>query len=362
MVTCVDIRVLNLRCGEAYNGHIVKQRKEYAKVSAYHIYEHGIVRVKVPVPFPLRWVNGYILHDDEGYVIIDPGLHTESSIQAWGMVWEELQIAPQQINKIILTHHHPDHYGLAGWMQQRTGSEVYMSRTGHGLAQRMWSLHFGEWMTDALCRMFAAHGLPQDKQEKMREHLRSFYPLVSPHPEVRYLEEGEEWQAGSLHFQTISVSGHADQHLVFIDQERKLMFCGDHVLPRITPNISYLPDEDADALHAYLTDLDKLASYDVQIVFPGHRDPFTNLQARAEELRRHHVKRLLKMIDLVQSPANVYDVCLAMFGEGLSIHQLRFAMSETLAHLVYLRRRGYVHMDETGLPYRFIKIRDYRTE
>jgi glyoxylase-like metal-dependent hydrolase (beta-lactamase superfamily II) len=318
-------------------------------------YDHGIVRVKVPVPFPLKWVNGYILIGENACTIIDPGLHTGNAEIVWQTVLRELQIEPGKIEKVVLTHHHPDHYGMAGWMQELTGCEVCMSREGHELALRMWGE--GETMTEALCGLFARHGLTEDKQREMREHMRGFIPLVSPQPSVRYLAEGDVWQAGRLRFRTETVSGHAYRHLVFIEEEKRLMFCGDHVLPRITPNISFLPDEDPDPLDSFLQGLEKLSRHDAALVFPGHRDPFTDLRGRASALRQHHEERLEAMMKRLDEPSTAYEVCRAVFGDELSIHQLRFAMSETIAHLVYLHRRGKVGMDETGKLIRFVRVR-----
>lgn len=306
----------------------------------YQRYDYGIIRVKVPVPFPLKWVNAYLLKDNDKYVIIDPGLHTDKATEVWQLVLQELDISPGKIGKVVLTHHHPDHYGLAGWMQEWTGCEVYMSPEGHQLTQRMWGP--AETMTDELYLLFEEHGLPSDKLIEMREHMRGFIPLVSPQPEVRYLTEGDEWQAGELTFRTLTVSGHAWRHLVFIDEEKKLMFCGDHVLPRITPNISFIPDEDPDPLASFLQGLDKLATCDVNMVFPGHRDPLVDLGTRINELKLHHEERLQTISEKLGKPLTAYEVCVSMFGERLSVHQLRFAMSETIAHLVYLNNRKKV--------------------
>jgi len=320
----------------------------------YQSYEHGIIRVKVPVPFPLQWVNGYILRSGDGYTIIDPGLHTDKAVDVWQTVLRELHIESDQIDRVVLTHHHPDHYGLAGWMQEWTGCDVYMSPEGHQLAKRLWGE--SETMTEELCSLFEQHGLPSNQLQQMREHMRGFIPLVSPQPEVRYLTEGDEWQAGELSFRTVTVSGHAYRHLVFIDEAKKLMFCGDHVLPRITPNISFIPNEDPDPLDSFLQGLDKLATYEVEAIYPGHRDPFSDLKSRTASLKAHHEERLQTMVEQLDEPQTVYALCTSLFGERLSIHQLRFAMSETLAHLIYLSNRGQIIQEGDDDLRRFVRV------
>lgn len=310
-------------------------------MSVYDLHEHGIIRVKVPLPFPLQWVNSYVIRDQAGCVVIDPGLHTEAAERTWVGVLNKLDIRFDQIRSIVLTHHHPDHYGMAGWMQERTAAPVYMSQTGQALVRRMWSDQ--ETMTEELCSLFATHGMPPHKQQEMREHMRSFIPLVSPQPEVSGIEAGETWQAGELSFETIAVSGHASGHLIFLDAQRQVMFCGDHVLPRITPNISYMPDEDPNPLQSFLDGLDKLGLHvgHVDRVYPGHRDPFSGLADRIRELKAHHEQRLQHMLKLLHDePLCAHDVMIHMFGSRLGIHQLRFALSETLAHLIYLEKRG----------------------
>lgn len=326
-------------------------------MTLYDQYAHGIIRVKVPVPFPLQWVNSYILQDGAGYIIIDPGLHTDRAKQAWQAVFDQLKVQPQQIRQVMLTHHHPDHYGLAGWMQEISGCDVFMSRAGHELTQRMWGEQ--ESMTEELCALFASHGLPPDKLEQMRQHMRDFIPLVSPQPEVKYIEEGETWTAGELLFRNVTVSGHAFRHLCFIEEKHQLMFCGDHILPRITPNISYLPNEDPDPLHSFLSGLDTLSAYEMGQVYPGHRDPFDHIQRRAADLRQHHEQRLHEVTRLLAQPLSAYELCQCMFGTRLTIHQLRFAMSETLAHLIYLARRAYVSVQDESRTPLYVRRRPY---
>ena len=328
-------------------------------MAAYNQYEHGIIRIKVPVPFPLQWVNAYVLQEEAGYTIVDPGLNTEQARELWLNVMEELRIELKQIRKTVLTHHHPDHYGLAGWMQELTNCEVYISSAGHSLVNRLWGE--GETLTDELCALFARHGLPVDKQQLMYDHMKSFIPLVSPQPtEVKHLEEGDVWRAGELNFRTLSLSGHAYSHLIFLDERNKLMLCGDHVLPRISPNISYLPDEDPDPLHSFLEGLDKLAGCgEMEAVYPGHRDPFRDLPGRVEELKAHHERRLQQIADLLHQPASAHEVCMAMFGKRLSTHQLRFAMSETIAHLVYLEQRQNIQAEQRGDMLVYTRIRTF---
>jgi glyoxylase-like metal-dependent hydrolase (beta-lactamase superfamily II) len=180
------------------------------------------------------------------------------------------------------------------------------------------------------------------KLEQMRPHLDSFIPLVSPQPELQIVRPEDEFRWGDQTFRAIETSGHAAGHLCFYNERENVMICGDHVLPQITPNVSLLPGSDPDPLHSFLTGLNQLRTYEVRCAFPGHRDPFSRWTERIDQIVRHHDERLARIIDLLDRPATAYMVCVKLFGEQLSTHQLRFAMSETLAHLVYLKYRGKI--------------------
>jgi glyoxylase-like metal-dependent hydrolase (beta-lactamase superfamily II) len=300
----------------------------------------AIVQVKVPLPFPLRWVNGYVIRGKDGCTVIDPGLRTPEAEQMWLRTFRELGLSPGDVEQIVLTHHHPDHYGLAGWMQQQTHAPVVMSRTAFQRAQLLWG--DGQPLTAEIVRQFARHGMDEGTLGQVREHLDSFVPLVSPPPEATFLEPGASIRLGDECYTAILAEGHASGQLCFYDERRRVIFCGDQVLPRITPNVSLLPSDDANPLASFLSSLEQLSALTVDVAFPGHRDPFAAFGERARELIRHHDERLTYMRDLLKEPMTAYALCRRVFGDRLTVHQLRFAMAETLAHVIYLRERGMV--------------------
>lgn len=164
---------------------------------------------------------------------------------------------------------------------------------------------------------------------------------MTPAPEVDFIREGEAVVMGGRCWLPLESAGHAPGHLSFYDPERKLMFCGDAVLPQISPNISFLPGSDPQPLQSFLTSLERFASYEVRIAFPGHRHPFEHFPERVHMLLEHHEERLARIEGLLRPrPQTGFEVCAALFGTDLGIHQMRFAMAETLAHLVELVRRG----------------------
>lgn len=301
--------------------------------------------MRVPLPFSLKWVNSYLLRDGRGYTLIDPGLHTPEAVEAWEGGMAAHGIGYPEIHTIILTHQHPDHYGLAGWFQARSGAPVLMSAESHAYAQRLWGADGGAAFADELTALYALHGMPPEVVATMRPHLDGFIAKVSPQPEVQYITAGQVFRMAETDWQSIDAPGHAGGQLCFYAPAKRWMLCGDQVLPTITPNISVVPGEDDRQLERFLASLRELAGYDVELAFPGHREPFERFGERAAELAAHHERRLANIADMLrESPGSAYSVCMRLFGERIAgdAHHMRFAMSETLAHVYHLEHRNVI--------------------
>jgi len=298
-----------------------------------------LIQIQIPLPNALKWVNSYLVRGAQGYTLIDPGQHTADALETWRAALSELHITMQDVEQIVLTHHHPDHYGLAGWFQGQSGAPVYMTETAHAHAQMMWGKK--QTATDAMDRLFADHGMDDSIRAEIREHFDSFIAYVSPQPEVTYIEQ-PQLRLGDRNWQMIITNGHASGHACFYHEASREMICGDQVLPQISPNISYIPGSDLQPLQSFIESLKRLQAYDVTMAYPGHRHPFRHYQERIADLLTHHEERLHKFVELLTEPKTAYECCLAVFNAHLTVHQLRFAMSETLAHLIELERRELV--------------------
>ncbi|MGO4543198.1 MBL fold metallo-hydrolase [Paenibacillus sp. 2TAB23] len=324
------------------HGNRVKQTANEADTSFYTTsWQDGWLQIKVPVPFSLKWVNSYLIPEQAGYTIIDPGLRTDEAINVWTAVLQQNGLQWGDITRVILTHQHPDHYGLAGYVQERSGAPVYITRTAHEYAIRLWGEDSG--FSHQLQSLYEEHGMPLQEREAIADNLETFVAMVTPQPQVHYFKAGEHMQIGGLSWRLIDAPGHANGQLCFYQPERKWMICGDQVLPHITPNVSVVPWEDNDPLADFLQSLLVLKQYEVVLAYPGHRDPFTDFHGRIDELLQHHASRLDKMAAMLsKEPRTAYGMCEALFGKRLNgnAHQLRFAMSETIAHLVHLDRKG----------------------
>jgi glyoxylase-like metal-dependent hydrolase (beta-lactamase superfamily II) len=304
----------------------------------------GIWQVKVPLPFPLLWVNAYVVRSTSGAVdVVDPGLRTDAAEARWAEALETIGFAWSDVRSILLTHHHPDHYGLAGWMQGLTGAPVLMSEEARSSAEALWGPESRGGTAEATLALFARHGYPDAERPAMRAHLDGFVGMVSPQPEparVETIAYGARIRLGDAAYEALHTPGHAGGHLSFWNEGEQRLFCGDHVLPGITPNVSLLPFGDDNPLATYLASLDDAERLPVETALPGHREPFAHYADRVRAIRAHHEERLRKMEALLATPRTGYEVCRASFGDKLSVHQLRFALAETIAHLVYLERQG----------------------
>ncbi|MFS0872793.1 MBL fold metallo-hydrolase [Paenibacillus xylanilyticus] len=306
----------------------------------------GMHRLQITMSFPLRWVNSYVLYEPDGMItVVDPGPRNSGTEQEWQEALTSLGLSFQDIRQIVLTHHHPDHLGLSGWMQQKSGAPVRMSARSRQEADYMWGPD--ATINTMLPEFYLHHGMPEDKTVQIREHLEGFVSQITPLPDVTFIEDGDWLDMGGKRWVAIETGGHAPGHLSFYAPESREIICGDAVLPQISPNISLQPESDAQPLFSYLEGLHRLGTLDVETAYPGHRNPFGHFSERTSHLLAHHEERLQKMAEhIYEHQANGYDVCVSLFGDRLGIHQLRFAMSETLAHLQELIRRERIVQEQ----------------
>lgn len=317
----------------------------------------GIYAVRLPLPFALNHVNCYLLRDgdggaDDGWTIVDAGLNRPEVRELWQAAWRELRIEPHAIRRIVLTHMHPDHFGLAGWLQAQTGAPVLLSRRERTLATITWMEELTAEREAAVQRYLHAAGTTPDVAQVIRTQQDALRNLTFPHPhDLLTIDVGATLRLGGRDFTAIHAPGHSDGQLVFYCPAERLALCGDQVLQRITPNIGVWPTSEPNPLARYLASLAELARLDVALALPGHHREITNWAERITELQEHHRHRLEAMYNAViaggEAGASALEVSYAVFNyDRFSTHEVRFAVAEALAHLEYLAEQGRLVREE----------------
>ncbi|RNF39260.1 MBL fold metallo-hydrolase [Planococcus salinus] len=292
----------------------------------------GITPIRVELPFRLNHVNCFMAEGIDGWTVIDTGLNNDYTRELW-----EEQIGTKEISDLLLTHYHPDHFGHAGSLQKKTGAKVSMSKTDALAGLSSWQ----DEVIETIPANYRACGIPEDKSIQMTENTAGFQDLVFPLPEVdRYFKEGESVVIGRYEYEVIFTPGHSDGMVCFYNKEQNVLFSADHILPKITPNISYWFHGDENPLKTYYQSLEKMKELDAELVIPSHHQPFYGANKRIDELMKHHNERLEETLDTVTEGRTVYEACEQLFKRPLTVHETRFAVGETLAHLEFLRHSG----------------------
>ncbi len=309
----------------------------------------GIFQLQLPLPFALRIVNVYLLRGANGWTIIDCGINTAAGRDTWLAAFHELNITPADIEKIILTHSHPDHFGLSGWLQNLAADAgrsvpIYTSPGENEQVRLVWrgeaKIDFGGWMRE--------NGMPEQMAQDVDSSMDDTHAMTLPHPpRLELLHPGDTVQLGERTFQTMEGQGHSDGHLLFYDADDQLLLSGDHVLMKITPNIGLWTQTAPDPLGRFMTSLQSLQDMQVRLALPGHKQLIEDWGGRIQELLNHHDERLQHVLDAVADQQQTpYAVAERIFQTGrFTAHEWRFAIAESLAHLERLRLRGDLTQD-----------------
>lgn len=300
--------------------------------------EDQIYRIAIPIPFPMKYVYCYLFKDEDGWAVVDTGFNYPEAIKVWEMVFSKLSIKTTSIHSIYLTHYHPDHSELAGWMQTQTGASVYMSRIDIQSFHR--AFRESKLMVEGFADACVEHGMPRNLAEQVERQFIKMGDHVLPLPEFTILEDGRVRLSGE-DWDVISTPGHSDGMVCFYQPKKQLLLAADHVLDKITPNIGLWPYGSQNPLEDYLQSLKKISSLEVQMALPAHGKIINDLSARIKEINFHHEERLNEMFQLTKDGKTAYETAVEVFKHReLNSHQWRFALAETLAHLEYLHKCG----------------------
>jgi glyoxylase-like metal-dependent hydrolase (beta-lactamase superfamily II) len=277
-------------------------------------------------------------------------MHTNEAEAALRAALAEAGVAIEDVQRVFVTHLHPDHIGMAGTLEH-AGAEIVMHGPELENATRMWSGDHS--MIDETYAWFERHGMPRDVDEGMRASWLEIGRAVDAIEHVTPASDGQEVDLGGRRLRLKWTPGHTDYHAVLVDGAERVLFSGDHVLPRITSNVGLYPYSRDDPLGDFLDALGAVRTLPVTRVLPAHGDPFDDLPGRVDQILAHHDDRLRATLDSIAGgERDAYAICRTLFPVLRSAHEERFALAETLAHLRYLERRGRIR-EIDGLPSRW---------
>lgn len=313
---------------------------------------------QVPIPFKLRDINLYLVKDEEGCLLIDTGTNTPATVAALQAHLTYLGVQWSDIRYVVITHFHSDHAGLAGLVQQHTPARVVMhTESKHFLG--LWNDEEGQGpVYMAPDDFFLQHGIPQTSLEAFRGMRRRFRSLTLPFQVTHAVEDGATLRLGNNDFQMIFTPGHAVGHLCVYCPQLQLAFTGDHILQRITPNVSIQSDvhplhrgERYNPLQDFMLSLEKTRQLGFRLGLPSHGPLITDPVGRIDALLEHHANRLQRMLEALSGgPQTAYYVACQAFPNRHEPFDHWLMLGETLAHLELLEVRGQIErVQEEGL-------------
>jgi glyoxylase-like metal-dependent hydrolase (beta-lactamase superfamily II) len=298
----------------------------------------GVHWVRMPLPFALNHINLWLIEDDGGWTIVDSGLGNEPTRKLWDEFFGS-RTGSRPVHRVIVTHHHPDHAGNAGWLTKRFGVELWMSYGEFVSAHALREALSGFSLPHRLA-MFERNGLGEAHIRKLSDRGNGYRLGVPEFPSAfQRLNDGLEMTIGGRGWRVIMGYGHAPEHAALYCDELRLLISGDMVLPKITTNVSVVSVEpEGNPLKQFLDSLGRYASLPADtLVLPSHGLPFSGLRERIAQLQEHHRLRLAELRDACKTPQSAAQVIPTLFRRELDTQQLYFAMGEALAHLHFLR-------------------------
>ena len=300
--------------------------------------------LRLSLPFQLNHINIWLLREGDGWALVDTGLFTKTTREVWKDVLERA-LAGAPLTRILVTHLHADHVGCAGWLAQRFGIALWMSRAEYLLC-RILVADTGKPAPAAGTRFYHAAGFSPEAMDHYCEHFGGFGRVVAPLPESYHrIADGDTVPIGDTEWRVIVGRGHSPEHVCLFSEELNLFIAGDQLLPTISSNVSVYPTEPfANPLKDWFDSIDLLEEQlpeDV-LVLPAHGKPFTGAHIRLEQLRKEHQDGLQKLRLICREPRRALDVFPALFKSRIDDRNLIMATGEALSHLHFLVEQGVI--------------------
>ncbi|HEX2886160.1 MBL fold metallo-hydrolase [Vineibacter terrae] len=302
--------------------------------------------LRMPLPFQLNHINLWLVEDNDGWSIVDTGINMPETQQHWEVIFANA-LNGKPVKRVVVTHMHPDHVGLAGWLCERWNAPMHMT-----LGDYMSSQAIRNGIVDGAETRgthLLANGVPADQVEIFARHRGGYSKGVGPlPPSFERLIHGHPLMMGGRRWQVIVGRGHAPEHASLWCPDLNVLISGDQVLPKISTNVGVWPNEPrADALSWFLDSFARFRALPSDaLVLPSHGFPFVGLHTRLDQLIAHHDARLGEIAAAVaqrgEAGATAWDMVPTLFPRHLDNNQVVFAFAETLAHMHCLETRGHV--------------------
>lgn len=313
----------------------------------------GVLWLRMPLPMKLDHVNVYALDEGDHWTVIDTGFASKKS----KAIWAEALAGPlggKPVKRVVVTHHHPDHIGLAGWFQTEHGAELVTTRTAW-LTARMLTLDEQAVSPTEALMFYQQSGMSADLLEKRRtERPFNFADIVSPLP-LGYtrIKQDDTIVMGGRTWDVHMGNGHAPEHATFWSRDDNLVLAGDQILPSISPNVGVYPTEPmADPIGEWLEACERLAplAREDHLVLGGHKLPFTGLPLRMKHLIENHHSALERLAEFIETPKAASECFSVLFKRAIGEAEYGLALVEAVAHLS--------HLYQTGLATRSLRTSD----
>ena len=306
---------------------------------AVHMIGAGLGWLRLPVPGSLKHINVWLLDEAGGIAVVDTGWVSDEARTAWGQA-----LGGRRVTRVLATHFHPDHIGLAGWLCAEHGARLWMNRAEYLLARMLVADQRAEPPTEAVDQVVGA-GWTDEQVGKMRARgWGNFSKIVTALPIGHVpMRDGDVIRIGTRDWTVWVGSGHSPEHVCLIDFAGKVMIAGDQVLPRITSNVSVtITEPEGDPLGDWMASIDKFRALPSDLlVLPSHGEPFYGLHARLDKLEEGHRTSLDRLhAHLAAAPRRAVDCFGVLFGRAIDENILGLATGEALAHLRHLQVTG----------------------
>ncbi|WP_168797283.1 MBL fold metallo-hydrolase [Lampropedia aestuarii] len=312
----------------------------------------GVLWLRMPLPFSLDHINLWVLSDGAGWAVVDTGIRSVDVMNAWlALLAPQGPLAGRPVSRVMATHMHPDHVGMAGWLTRRFDCALWMTRDEY-LSGRVMLSEAGQQAPADGVRFYQRAGWRDTEVDEYRARFGDFGKMVHPLPDsfVR-LTDGQMLRIGNQEWEVIVGTGHSPEHACFYTRELDLLISGDQVLPRISSNTSVDATEPhANPLQGWLDSIDRLQQRvpESALVLPAHNEPFYGLHLRLEQLRESAMKGTERVRQQLVQPVRTIDLVRSLYRTSVVAEHMHLflATGETLAHLNYLDQRGEIVLTE----------------